>query len=163
MRLTASSNVDVSPADLFAIVADLRNLPSWWIEHLSATITTPSHRARDAVYEVRYRLPIGLVVSATCTVVAVRAPRSITYIWDGWGIRMAVGQQFVPARSGCRTTLVADIAASSRLRPLSGLLVRVMGATLGEELQRALATLAEVASARAIVGRPGAERRAAGA
>jgi uncharacterized protein YndB with AHSA1/START domain len=158
VRLTASSNVDVSPAELFTIASDLRNLPVWWIEHLSATVTSPAQRARDAVYEVRYRLPIGLVVSATCTVVAVRAPRSITYIWDGWGIRMAVGQQFVPARSGCRTTLVADIAASSRLRPLSGLLVRVMGATLGEELQRALATLAEIASAGAIVGRAPAER-----
>ncbi len=159
MRLTASSNVDVSPAELFTIASDLRNLPAWWIEHLSATVTTPAHRARDAVYEVRYRLPVGLVVSATCTVVAVRAPRSITYIWDGWGIRMAVGQSFVPARSGCRTTLVADLAVSSRLRPVSGLLARVMGATLGEEMQRALATLAEIASARAIVGRtPAGER-----
>jgi hypothetical protein len=34
-----------------------------------------------------------------------------------------------------------------------------MGATLGEEMQRALATLAEIASARAIVARaPAAER-----
>jgi uncharacterized protein YndB with AHSA1/START domain len=153
VRLTASSNVDVSPAELFTIASDLRNLPSWWIEHLSATVTTPAHRARDAVYEVRYRLPIGLVVSATCTVVAVRAPRSLTYIWDGWGIRMAVGQSFVPARSGCRTTLVTDIAVTSRLRPLGGLVARVMAATLGEEMQRALATLAEIASARAIVAR----------
>jgi uncharacterized protein YndB with AHSA1/START domain len=153
VRLTASSNVDVLPAELFAIASDLRNLPSWWIEHLSATVTSPAHRARDAVYEVRYRLPIGLVVSATCTVVAVRAPRSITYIWDGWGIRMAVGQSFVPARHGCRTTLVADVAVTSGLRPLSGLLARVMGATLGEEMQRALATLAEIAAARTIVNR----------
>jgi uncharacterized protein YndB with AHSA1/START domain len=163
VRLTASSNVDVSPVELFTIASDLRNLPTWWIEHLSATVTTPSVRARDAVYEVRYRLPIGLVVSATCTVVALRAPRSITYLWEGWGIRMAVGQSFASARAGCKTTLVADLAVTSRLRPLSGLLARVMGATLGEELQRALATLAEIASARAIVGRPGAERRAAGA
>jgi len=159
VRLTASSNVDVSPEELFTIAADLRNLPVWWIEHLSATVTTPAHRARDAAYEVRYRLPIGLVVSATCTVVAVRAPRSITYIWDGRGIRMAVGQSFLPARNGCRTTLVADLAVSSWLRPLSGVIARVMGATLGEEMQRALATLAEVAAARAIVGRtPAAER-----
>ncbi len=153
MRLTASSNVDVSPADLFAIVADLRNLPAWWIEHLSATVTTPAHRARDAVYEVRYRLPIGLVVSATCTVVAVRAPRSITYIWEGWGMRMAVGQSFVPSRSGCRTTLVADLAVNSRWRPVSGMLARIMAGTLGEEMQRALATLAEIAAARTIVVR----------
>ena len=41
---------------------------------------------------------------------------------------------------------------------MSGLLARVMGATLGEEMQRALATLAEIASARAIVGREPAER-----
>ena len=155
MRLTASSNVDVSAADLFAIVADLRNLPVWWIEHLSATVTTPSHRARDAVYEVRYRRPIGLVVSATCTVVAVRAPRSITYIWEGWGMRMAVGQSFVPSRGGCRTTLVADLAVSGRWRPLSGTLVRIMGASLGEEMQRALVTLAEIAEARTIVARAG--------
>jgi uncharacterized protein YndB with AHSA1/START domain len=161
VRLTASSNVDVSPAELFTIASDLRNLPAWWIEHLSATVTTPAHRARDAVYEVRYRLPVGLVVSATCTVVAVRAPRSITYIWDGWGIRMAVGQSFAPSRSGCRTTLETDLAVSSRLRPLSGLLARVMGATLGEEMQRALATLGEIASARAIVApEPAAERTA---
>jgi uncharacterized protein YndB with AHSA1/START domain len=160
MRLTASSNVDVSPADLFAIVADLRNLPAWWIEHLSATVTTPSHRARDAVYEVRYRLPIGLVVSATCTVVAVRAPRSITYIWEGWGIRMAVGQSFVPSRAGCRTTLVADVAVNHRFRPVTGMLARIMGATLGEEMQRALATLAEIAAARTIVSRQSAERGA---
>jgi uncharacterized protein YndB with AHSA1/START domain len=153
VRLTASSNVDVSPAELFAIVADLRNLPTWWIEHLSATVTTPSHRQRDAVYEVRYRLPIGLVVSATCTVVAVRAPRSITYIWEGWGMRMAIGQGFVPSRNGCRTTLVADLAVNSRFRPVSGLLARIMAATLGEEMQRALATLAEIASARTIVAR----------
>jgi uncharacterized protein YndB with AHSA1/START domain len=159
VRLTASSNVDVSPAELFTIASDLRNLPVWWIEHLSATVSTPAHRARDAVYEVRYRLPIGLVVPATCTVVAVRAPRSITYLWDGWGIRMAVGQQFVASRSGCRTTLVADLASTSRLRPDSLLLVRVMGATLGEEMQRALATLAEIAGARAIVGRAPAEPR----
>lgn len=160
MRLTASSNVDVSPAELFAIVADLRNLPAWWIEHLSATVVTPSHRARDAVYEVRYRLPIGLVVSATCTVVAVRAPRSITYIWEGRGMRMAVGQSFVPSRSGCRTTLVADVAVNSRFRPISGMLARIMAATLGEEMQRALATLAEIASARTIVGRETAVERA---
>jgi uncharacterized protein YndB with AHSA1/START domain len=159
VRLTASSNVDVSPPELFTIASDLQNLPAWWIEHLSATVTTPATRARDAVYEVRYRLPIGLVVSATCTVVAVRAPRSITYIWDGWGIRMAVGQSFVPARSGCRTTLVADLAVNRRLRPVSGLLARVMGATLGEEMQRALATLAEIASARTIVGRTSASER----
>jgi uncharacterized protein YndB with AHSA1/START domain len=160
VRLTASSNVDVSPAELFAIVADLRNLPAWWIEHLSATVVTPSHRARDAVYEVRYRLPIGLVVSATCTVVAVRAPRSITYIWEGRGMRMAVGQSFVPSRSGCRTTLVADVAVNSRFRPISGMLARIMAATLGEEMQRALATLAEIASARTIVGRETAVERA---
>jgi uncharacterized protein YndB with AHSA1/START domain len=159
VRLTASSNVDVSPADLFAIVADLRNLPAWWIEHLSATITSPAHRARDAVYEVRYRVPIGLVVSATCTVVAVRAPRSITYVWEGWGVRMAIGQSFVPARAGCRTTLVADVAVNSRWRPVSGVLARVMGATLGEEMQRALATLAEIASARTIVGREAVAER----
>jgi uncharacterized protein YndB with AHSA1/START domain len=158
VRLTASSNVDLAPTELFAIASDLRNLPAWWIEHLSATVTTPSHRARDAVYEVRDRLPVGLVVSATCTVVAVRAPRSLTYIWDGWGIRMAVGQQFVPSRGGCRTTLVVDLAVNSRLRPVSSLLARVMGATLGEEMQRALATLAEIASARAIVGRDPAVR-----
>jgi len=163
VRLTASSNVDVSATELFTIASDLRNLPVWWIEHLSATVTSPAHRARDAVYEVRYRLPIGLVVTATCTVVAVRAPRSVTYIWDAWGMRMAVGQQFVPARSGCRTTLVADLAATSRLRPISVLLVRIMGATLGEEMQRALATLAEVAAARAIVGRAPTARRAAAA
>lgn len=154
MRLTASTNVpDVSSADLFAVVADLRNLPVWWIEHLSATVRTPSHRARDAVYEVRYRLPVGLVVSATCTVVAVRAPRSITYIWEGWGIRMAVGQSFLPTRTGCRTTLVADVAASRGWWPMSRMLARVMGASLGEEMQRALATLAEIASARTIVER----------
>jgi uncharacterized protein YndB with AHSA1/START domain len=161
VRLTASSNVDVSPAELFAIVGDLRNLPSWWIEHLSATITTPSHRARDAVYEVRYRLPIGLVVSATCTVVAVRAPRSITYIWEGWGMRMAVGQSFAASRGGCRTTLVADLAVNSRWRPVSGLLARIMGATLGEEMQRALATLAEIAAARTIVSRQTTTERGA--
>ena len=159
MRLTASSNVDVSAPDLYSIVADLRNLPTWWIEHLSASVRTPSHRARDAVYEVRYRMPIGLVVSATCTVVAVRAPRSITYIWEGWGMRMAVGQSFVPSRAGCRTTLVADLAVNHRFRPVSGLLARVMGASLGEEMQRALATLAEIASARTIVGREGATER----
>jgi len=159
VRLTASSNVDVSPADLFAIVADLRNLPAWWIEHLSATVTTPAHRARDAVYEVRYRLPIGLVVSATCTVVAVRAPRSITYIWEGWGIRMAVGQSFVASRNGCRTTLVADVAVNRRWRPISGALARIMSATLGEEMQKALATLAEIASARTIVTRSGSVER----
>lgn len=153
MRLTASSNVDVSVPDLFAIVADLRNLPAWWIEYLSAEITAPSHRARDSVYEVRYRLPIGLVVSATCTVVAVRAPRSITYIWEGWGMRMAVGQSFVPSRGGCRTTLVADVAVNSRWRPVSGMLARIMAATLGEEMQKALATLAEIAAARTIVSR----------
>src|SRR5258708_34512850 len=100
VRLTASSNVDVSPAELFTIASDLRNLPVWWIEHLSATVTSPAQRARDAVYEVRYRLPIGLVVSATCTAVAVRGPRAITYIWDGWGIRMAGGQRVAPALSG---------------------------------------------------------------
>jgi uncharacterized protein YndB with AHSA1/START domain len=159
VRLTASSNVDVSASDLYSIVADLRNLPTWWIEHLSATVRTPSHRARDAVYEVRYRMPVGLVVSATCTVVAVRAPRSITYIWEGWGMRMAVGQSFVPSRAGCRTTLVADLAVNHRFRPVSGMLARVMGASLGEEMQRALATLAEIASARTIVGRESATER----
>jgi uncharacterized protein YndB with AHSA1/START domain len=162
VRLTASSNVDVSPAELFTIASDLRNLPAWWIEHLSAEVRTPANRARDAVYEVRYRLPIGLVVSATCTVVAVRAPRSITYIWEGWGIRMAVGQSFAASRGGCRTTLVTDLAVNSRFRPLSGLLARVMSATMGEEMQRALATLAEIASARTIVRRAGTADRVEG-
>ena len=73
-------------------------------------------------------------------------------------MRRAGGQRFGPGRAGCRTTLGADLAVNSRWRPVAGMLARIMGTTLGEEMQRALATLAEIAAARTIVGRGAAER-----
>ncbi|TMC51045.1 MAG: SRPBCC family protein [Chloroflexi bacterium] len=153
MRVEASADVDVRPSELYAIAADLRNLPSWWIEHLSVEVTEHAHRSRDALYRVRYRLPGGLVISATCAVIANRAGSSLTYVWTGGGLHVAVGQFFVPRRDGCRTRLVADVTVSRRLQLLGPLFPRLMLRNLEAELQRAVATLADTACARTIVRR----------
>ena len=164
--MEASADTGVRPADLFAVAADLRNLPAWWIEHLSAEVEVPAVRLRDSVHRVRYRLPGGFVVSALCTVVAARGGRSLTYVWEGGGIRMAVGQSFVAHGEGARTRLIVDLNTDGRVNPVGSVVVRLMGRGLDSELERALATLAELAAARAVVRRAplqgGAERRAPG-
>jgi hypothetical protein len=166
VRVEASADAGVRPADLFAVAADLRNLPAWWIEHLSAEVEVPAARLRDSVYRVRYRLPGGLVISALCTVVAARGGRSLTYVWEGGGMRMAVGQSFVARGEGARTRLIADLNTDRWLTPVGSVLTRLIGRGLDAELERALATLAELAAARAVVRRSplggGAERRAPG-
>jgi uncharacterized protein YndB with AHSA1/START domain len=165
VRVESSADIDVRPADLFALAADLRNLPAWWIEHLSAEVEVPGRRLRDSVYRVRYRLPGGLVISAQCTMVAARAGRSLTYVWEGGGMRMAVGQSFAIQGEGTRTRVIADLAAERRLAPVATLVARLMGRGLDAELERALATLGELAAARAVVRRSpqGGERRSPGA
>jgi hypothetical protein len=166
VRVEASADAGVRPADLFAVAADLRNLPAWWIEHLSAEVEVPAARLRDSVYRVRYRLPGGLVISALCTVVAARGGRSLTYVWEGGGMRMAVGQSFVARGDGARTRLIADLNTDRWLTPVGSVLTRLIGRGLDAELERALATLAELAAARAVVRRSplggGAERRVPG-
>jgi hypothetical protein len=166
MRVEASADTGVRPTDLFAVAADLRNLPAWWIEHLSAEVEVPAVRLRDSVYRVRYRLPGGFVISALCTVVAARAGRSLTYVWEGGGMRMAVGQSFVAHGEGARTRLIVDLNADRRVNPLGSAVVRLMGRGLESELERALVMLTELAAARAVVRRAplqgGAERRAPG-
>lgn len=160
MRLFAATVVDVPPADLYALAADLRNLPAWWIEHLHAEVDTPAPRLRDTVYAVRYRLPWGLVISATCTVVASRAGRSLTYVWEGGGMRMAVGQDFEPVGDGStRTSLCADLRVGRVFTPVAPLVVRLMRRELRGEVERALTTLGELAAARAVVGRSPRARR----
>ncbi|HEV7466781.1 MAG TPA: SRPBCC family protein [Candidatus Dormibacteraeota bacterium] len=166
MRVEASADAGVRPADLFAVAADLRNLPAWWIEHLSAEVEVPAPRLRDSVYRVRYRLPGGLVISALCTVVAARAGRSFTYVWEGGGMRMAVGQSFIAHGDGARTRLIAELGTDRRLTPVGSVVTRLIGRGLVAELERALVTLTELAAARAVVRRAplggGAERRAPG-
>jgi hypothetical protein len=166
VRVEASADAGVRPADLFAVAADLRNLPAWWIEHLSAEVEVPAARLRDSVYRVRYRLPGGVVISALCTVVAARAGRSLTYVWEGGGMRMAVGQSFIAHGEGARTRLIADLNTDRWLTPVGSVLTRLIGRGLDAELERALATLTELAAARAVVRRSplggGAERRAPG-
>jgi Polyketide cyclase / dehydrase and lipid transport len=166
VRVEATADADLRPADLFAVAADLRNLPAWWIEHLSAEVEAPGRRLRDSRYRVRYRLPGGLVVSAVCTVVAARAGRSLTYVWEGAGMRMAVGQSFGAHADGARTRLIADVATDRRLTPVGSVVTRLVGRGLEAELERALATLGELAAARAVVRRAplqGGERRPSGA
>jgi hypothetical protein len=166
VRVEASADAGVRPADLFAVAADLRNLPAWWIEHLSAEVEVPALRLRDSVYRVRYRLPGGLVISALCTVVAARAGRSLTYVWEGGGMRMAVGQSFTAHGDGARTRLIAELGTDRRLTPAGAVVTRLIGRGLVAELERALVTLTELAAARAVVRRAplggGAERRAPG-
>jgi Polyketide cyclase / dehydrase and lipid transport len=166
VRVEASADTAVRPADLFAVAADLRNLPAWWIEHLSAEVEVPAVRLRDSVYRVRYRLPGGFVISALCTVVAARGGRSLTYVWEGGGMRMAVGQSFLAHGEGARTRLIVDLNTDRRVNPVGSVVVRLMGRGLDSELERALVMLAELAAARAVVRRAplqgGAERRAPG-
>ena len=158
MRLEAWADVPVSPADLYGVAADLRNLPAWWIEHLDAQVEVPATRSRDAVYTVRYRLPFGWVITALCTVVAARTGRSVTYLWEGGGMRLAVGQSFERRGEGCRTRLMADLAVNRRLGLLGPVVQRLMRRSLSGELDRALTTLGELAVARTVVrrGRPAA-------
>ena len=153
MRLEATATVPVAPEDLYAVAADLRNLPAWWIEHLSAEVVTPAARLRDIVYSVRYRLVGALGVTATLTVVAARPARSLTYMWEGGGMRLAVGQDFAAYRDGTRTRLVADLAVGPAFLPISPLMVRLMQRRLRDELDRALATLGELAVARTAMRR----------
>jgi hypothetical protein len=153
VRVEASADAGVRPADLFAVAADLRNLPAWWIEHLSAEVEVPAARLRDSVYRVRYRLPGGLVISALCTVVAARGGRSLTYVWEGGGVRMAVGQSFIAHGDGARTRLIADLNTDRWLTPVGSVVTRLIGRGLDAELERALSTLAELAAARAVVRR----------
>jgi hypothetical protein len=166
MRVEASADCAVRPTDLFAVAADLRNLPGWWIEHLSAEVEVPAVRLRDSVYRVRYRLPGGFVIRALCTVVAARGGRSLTYVWEGGGMRMAVGQSFAAHGEGARTRLIVDLNTDRRLNPVGSAVVRLMGRGMDSELERALVTLAELAAARAVVRRAplggGAERRGPG-
>jgi hypothetical protein len=165
VRVEASAVAGVRPADLFAVAADLRNLPAWWIEHLSAEVEVPAPRLRDSVYRVRYRLPGGLVISALCTVVAARAGRSFTYVWEGAGMRMAVGQSFTAHGDGARTRLIAELGTDRRLTPVGSVVTRLIGRGLVAELERALVTLTELAAARAVVRRAplgGAEPRGPG-
>jgi hypothetical protein len=148
----------VSPGDLYAVAADLRNLPAWWIEHLSAEICTPAARLRDAVYEVQYRLWAGFAITATCTVVAARPGRSLTYIWEGGGLRLAVGQAFEPAGDGCDLSLEADLNVNSLLTPVRWIVQRLMRHRLRDELERAVTTLGELAAARSVVRRAAPRR-----
>jgi hypothetical protein len=159
VRLETRADLPVAAADLYAVAADLRNLPAWWIEHLSAEIETPAVKARDAVYRVRYRLPGGLVISAVCTMVAVRPGTSLTYLWTGGGMRLAVGQSFTPYRERTRTRLAVDLAVGNLMTPVSPLVTRLMRRSLRGELDRALATLGELASARTVVRRTPLERK----
>lgn len=161
MRLSARSRYDVPPADVYAVAADLRNLPAWWIEHLSADICTPAARLRDTVYEVRYRMWSGYTITATCTVVAARPARSLTYTWQGSGFRLAVGQSFAPAGDGCAVTLEADLDVSRVLVPLRWAIQRLMRHRLRGELERALVTLGELAAARSVMRRAAPRRPAA--
>jgi hypothetical protein len=158
VRLAARTRVEVSPADLYAVAADLRNLPAWWIEHLSAEICTPAVRLRYAVYEVRYRLWAGFAITATCTVVAARPGRSLTYTWEGGGLRLAVGQAFEPEGDGCDMRLEADLNVSRALEPVRWIVLRLMRHRLGEELDRAVTTLAELAAARTVMRRSAPRR-----
>jgi hypothetical protein len=159
VRLEARAHVALSCADLYATAADLRNLPAWWIEHLSAEVVSPAPRLRDAVYAVRYRMWAGYAVSATCRVVAARPARSLTYTWEGAGMRLAVGQEFVPDGAvGCSTRLIADLHVGRVLTPMSWLVLRLMRRRLAEELERALATLSELAAARSVLRRSGSAR-----
>ena len=156
MRLETSALVEeVGPDAVYAVAADLRNLPAWWIEHLNAEVMTPAARLRDTVYSVRYRLPWGLVISATCTVVAARVNRSLTYAWAGGGMRMAVGQEFEPVDQGTQMRLVADLRVGWPLTPFAPILLRLMRRELSGEIDRALTTLADLAAARAVVRRGG--------
>jgi uncharacterized protein YndB with AHSA1/START domain len=153
VRFQATADVAVSPADLYAVAADLRNLPAWWIEHLNAEVEVPAIRARDAVYRLRYRLPGGLVITATGTVVAARPGRSLTYIWQGGGLRTAVGHTFLAEGNGCRTQLIADVSIDRWLFAVSPLVTAVIHQSLGPQLERALSTLGELVTARTIVRR----------
>jgi hypothetical protein len=156
MRLETTAVAEgVGPEAIYTVAADLRNLPAWWIEHLAAEVLTPAARLRDTVYSVRYRLPWGLVISATCTVVAARANRSLTYAWAGGGMRMAVGQEFEALGQDTRMRLVADLRVGRPLLPLAPMLVRLMRRELRGEIDRALSTLAELAAARAVMRRGG--------
>lgn len=160
MRLAARTRVDLSPADLYAVAADLRNLPAWWIEHLSAEICTPAARLRDAVYEVRYRLWAGYAITGTCTVVAARAGRSLTYTWEGGGMRLAVGHAFEPEGDGCATRLEVDLDVGRALEPIRWIVLGLMRRRLSSELDRALVTLGELAAARTVMRRAAPRRPA---
>ena len=158
VRLAARARVDLSPADLYAVAADLRNLPAWWIEHLSAEICTPAARPRDAVYEVRYRLWGGYAITGTCTVVAARPGRSLTYTWEGGGMRLAVGQAFEPDDDGCATRLEVDLDVTRVFEPVRWIVLRLMRRRLRDELDRALLTLGELAAARSVMRRSAPRR-----
>jgi hypothetical protein len=158
VRLSARTRVDVSPGDLYAVAADLRNLPAWWIEHLSAEICTPAARLRDTVYEVRYRIWAGYAITATCTVIAARPGRSLTYTWEGGGLRLAVGQAFEPRDDGCDLSLEADLDVSRVLVPIRWVVQRLMRHRLRDELDRAVTTLAELAAARSVMRRAAPRR-----
>lgn len=158
VRVSARSRYDVAPADVYAVAADLRNLPAWWIEHLSADISSPAPRLRDTVYEVRYRLWSGYTIRATCTVVAARPARSLTYTWEGGGFRLAVGQSFAPSGAGCAVTLEADLDVSRALMPMRWAVQQLMRRRLSGELERSLVTLGELAAARSVMRRAAPRR-----
>jgi polyketide cyclase/dehydrase/lipid transport protein len=158
VRLEARAWVEVAPADLYAVAADLRNLPAWWIEHLSAEITTPAARLRDSVYEVRYRMWGAYVITGTCTVVAARPGRSLTYTWEGGGFRLAVGQEFEADEGGCDMRLEVDLHVGRVLEPFSWIVLRLMRRRLSDELGRALETLGELAAARSVMRRAAPRR-----
>lgn len=153
----------VSCADLYSTAADLRNLPAWWIEHLSAEVVSPAPRLRDTVYSVRYRLWAGYTITATCTVVAARPGRSLTYTWEGGGMRLAVAQLFEPdGDGGTDTRLIADLHVGRAFEPVKGVVLRLMRRRLADELHRALATLEELAAARSVLRRNSLARRPRG-
>jgi hypothetical protein len=156
VRLATSAAVDeVPPGDVFAVAADLRNLPAWWIEHLHAEVVVPATRLRDTVYAVRYRMPWGFVISATCTVVAARGNRSLTYVWVGGGMRLAVGQQFEATPTGTAMRMAVDFHVGRVLSPMAPVIVRLMRRELRGEMDRALETLGELAAARSVMRRSG--------
>ncbi|WP_062348042.1 SRPBCC family protein [Herbidospora yilanensis] len=122
VRNTSSIEIDVPPAEVWALLSDLRGWRRWWPEHrvLELGEITPGERYRWRLGGVRIRSRFAVVTEG----------RELTWSGVALGVYKAVDRNVVEPLPGGRTRLTIS---ESLAGPLAGLLYPAAKLRAGHE------------------------------
>lgn len=135
-RAEAVTTIPASPAEVFALVADPANLPTWQTGILSARQTSSGPIGRGSTARVVREL-LGQRITADLSMIAYEPDRRLVLESTVSGVRAEATLELTPVDHATRILFTMDFRAASRLMfPLEGVVARAAERDLANSLER---------------------------
>jgi uncharacterized protein YndB with AHSA1/START domain len=118
MAFRISLDIRRTPSDVFAFVADVRNMPDWYEAVEQVSVTTPAPVGTGTRFHMVRSLPSGIAHNDV-EVTAFQLDREVTFTSVEGPTPFRYRYRFEPKALGTRLTLDGEISAAG-LRGLAG-------------------------------------------